>query len=197
MRHFALVLLLLIGCAGTSIATTQTADPIMTPIVVAPQAPRLMEPLHPKQQPIPANPQMVEAAEHWLTLMIGQLDIDLSDAMGLCAFLGEELKQTEGQFFSCGGADGYTLAVNQEGKVIFVADANHPSWRLDVLRDLLGPDEPNNTSEMVEHRWLKTPRDGVGPSLIISYIEPKDPENRPFVSVQFADRAKLGVVQSL
>lgn len=197
--RYLLPLLMLVACTPKAV-TTQIHHPVQKPAFEAPAekpvekpAPKLMEPMH---RPEPVTKEAVRQAQQWLLFMTTNLGKGLEEAQSICAFMGSQLElQDEGgpnmHWMNCGGADGYSMAVNDGGEVQFVVDANHPSWRLDILTKLLGEPELDKDQDLSQYRWVRPANDAAGPDLVISYCVSADPDKRPFVSVQFAaDPAK-------
>lgn len=171
-----LLSLLLAGCASTP----KPLEP------VTPVAP-VVDSRPPVKRPPNVAPEVLEEAEHVLMFMVFSLDMGLADAMKMCGELGSELSPLEGkdQWFNCGGVDGYTVAVNADGKIMYVAIEGIDGWTVPALRSILGPeDEVSHGEELVECHWVKQPADGVGPDLDISLNLPKD-GRRPFVGMKY------------
>jgi hypothetical protein len=137
---------------------------------------------------------MLRETEEWLVILIAHLDMNLEEAMAFCNKVFDEqltpLKDRD-HWFECGGPEGYTVVINDDGDIFYVADANHEGWTLPILRELLGrEDSVSDNATLVEHHWVKSPADG-GPDLGISFNVPKDLKNsRPFVSLKYSETSE-------
>lgn len=196
MRYLVAVLLLV---ACNPVTATQIHHPVQKPVfeTASAPAPKLMDPIskaEPKADPVTEDD--VTHAQHWLLFMITNLDENLEGAQEICAYFHQQLAMQDGggtniHWFNCGGADGYSLAVNDDGKVVYVVDSNHPSFRLDVLSKLFGEPELEKSPDLTEYRWTRPARESAGPDLVVTYCVPSDPENRPFVGIQFGAKKTL------
>jgi hypothetical protein len=134
-------------------------------------------------------------AQQWITFLSKHLGKGLDVAFKICSAVDPSVSlelmgsdEAGRHWFTCGGADGYTLAVDDDGIVQYVADSNHPAFRLEVLIKLFGaPENTEKSEELTEHWWgVQAINDKSAPVLIVTFTIPTDKSNRPFVSVERA-----------
>ena len=185
MRQILPLILLLASCAST----IKSAAPVQAP----PSAPMTTN------KSAKLDPVEVAAAQDVLMFMVAQLDLDLAGAMAMCSAAGDKLLPMEGKdhWFNCGGPEGYTVTVDDDGKVLYcMAVGQEYEWTLPVLREVLGREDKMEISDtMAETHWYRQPadKDDHDPDLDISFVVPKDKTVHPFVSMQFVKSGTLSL----
>jgi hypothetical protein len=125
---------------------------------------------------------------NWLFLLNTNLGLRLEEASLFCDQFGQKLEFQEsnqsGNWFQCGGAEGYTLSCDQDGVVQYVADNNFPLFTLENIQSVLGtPKKAVHQDGVTLHMWVLSGIRGLPPRTLC-FVIPDDHESPPFVSIR-------------
>lgn len=192
-------LLSLFGCnhSNDTRPTTPPHPPVQKPNFEAPEpedAPP-SAPMPKVEAQEPTTTVSPEKAGLWLMFLRSQIGLSLEQEYKVCSALDAVLSfvetNTQGNWFVCADDEtDFTVVVNDDGEVIYLADAEFP-FTIKGLAQLLGKPTIKSSEGVVRHEWIV--KDGSRERMIGFNTT----EDGSFVTVSTKDADFLGLVTPL
>jgi hypothetical protein len=174
-----------LGCGSSQVKPAAPMPPVehQKPAQILPpkeEKSKILESEIPKER--------LQNALYWLAVLSANLGVKLEKAMEICAVMELQMqhRNSEGghNWFQCGGNEGYTIAVNDEGTTVYVADSNFPDFSLEVLTKLFGPAVRQHEENITMYVWhVSTKADSVG--ILVDFVVPDDlTVHPPFLALE-------------